>query len=234
MLLVRSYPSLMQRFGDKVGELLGGRGESQAWLAQQSGLSPSVISRVLRGSRGPTTEMITSVAGVFGVDPVHLVLGTDAEGKLADSAEWVRRGELADLTGRLANYEACIHDLERQVRDARKAEADEAKRRQDADATLCRTHLELQRAHADLADVRAQRRSVESELRRYRHGLTAAVAKVKELQVQLAAVATEVRANGRTGRLSVLLSGVAAIAGVATVAHFLTADDEATEEENDE
>ena len=224
----------MQRFGDKVGELLSGRGHSQAWLAQQSGLSPSVISRVLRGSRGPTTEMITSVAGVFGVDPVQFVLGTDAEDRLADSTEWVRRGELSELTGRLADYEARIHDLQRQVRDAGKAEADEAKRRQDADAALCRAHLELQRAQSDLAEVQAQRRSVESELRRYRHGLTAAVAKVKELQVQLAAVAAEVRTNGRTSRLSMLLSGVAAIAGVATVAHFLTVEDEATGEDDDE
>jgi len=224
----------MQHFGAKVADLLRERGENQAWLAQQSGLSPSVVSRVLRGARGPTTEVITSVAGVFGIDPIKLVLDTDAEDRLAESAEWVRRGELAEFTGKLANYEARIHDLERQVRDSQKSEAGESKRRQGAEAELCRAHLELQRAQADLAEERTQRQGVESELRRYRHGLTAAVAKVKELQVQLAAVADEVRVNGRTNRLSTLLSGIAAIAGMATVAHFLTRDESGGERDSDE
>jgi transcriptional regulator with XRE-family HTH domain len=223
----------VQRFRERVVDLLSRRGESQAWLAHQSGLSASVISRVLRGEREASPEVITSLAGVFGFDAAQLVLGTDAEARVGASADWVRRNDFEKLATKLAEYEARIHDLEDHVRHARESDARQAERRQQAETELCRAHLELQRTRSDLDEERAQRRTVERELRRYRHALAAAVARVTELQTQLAAVANEVRTTNRTSRLSALLSGVAAVAGVATLAHFLRREDEPEEGDDD-
>lgn len=98
--------------------MLESQGRSQTWLATTGGLSPSIVSRVLRGERNATPDVITTIARTIGVEPAHLVKGTDAEGRLAESAEWMRRSELVTVTHNLAQYEARLNDAESRLGEA--------------------------------------------------------------------------------------------------------------------
>lgn len=224
----------MERFGDKVKARLEQSGRNQAWLASQSGLAKSVVSRIVSGDRPATAEAITAVAGALGLDPGQLAAGTDAESRLAEASEWIRRGEFVAMAAKLAEYEARIHDLEQRLRYQEAAADRDSKRRSNAEAAAASAHLELTRSQHDLDACRAHTRELERDSRRHRDGLRRAVAEVSTLRQQLAAIADELRGQRVTQRTTTILAGVAAVAGVVTMAQFLRDTDDGDDDHDDE
>lgn len=208
-------------FAEKVKSLLSEANQSQAWLAKQAGIDSSVISRVMRGERGATPEVIISIAGVFGTDPSILVKGTDAESRFTESGEWVPKHVFMAVAQKLGDYEAQLNERDEQLRTAKVASARERTRKRELEAELSTTHFALQRSQNDLEDTRAHNVSLQSELRAHRQGLGRAVAEVTSLKAQLNALATELSSTKQSARTSTILAGVAAAAGVVTAAHFL-------------
>lgn len=219
---------------EKLKDLLAEVNQSQAWLAKQAGVDSSVISRVMRGERGATPEVIISVAGVFGMDPAILVKGTDAESRFTESGEWVPKHAFVSLAQNLGAYEARLNESAEQLRTAKEMIARERTRRHELEAELSSAHFALQRSNDDLEDTRAHNNSLQSELRAHRHGLARAVAEVTSLKAQLNALATELSSTKQSARTSTILAGVAAAAGVVTAAHFLMQDDDTGDDEDED
>lgn len=57
----------MNQLGNEIIKVLDGR--SQYWLARESGVGQSTISRLVRGKGKPTPETLEALARALGIDP---------------------------------------------------------------------------------------------------------------------------------------------------------------------
>lgn len=62
----------------RIEGLLRDADRNAAWLAQESGLQRSTITRILNNERMPTASTLSRIAPVFGLTLADLVAGTDA------------------------------------------------------------------------------------------------------------------------------------------------------------
>ncbi len=208
-------------FGQRLSELLETQGEhaSQAWLATRTGLDRSLISRVIRGERPPTAETLQCLATALGVDVAALVAGTDAETRLEEAADHVRRADYEAAVGKLIEYEGRVREVENRLRATEEALVSERETRKQAERAAAAAQQELEQAVAHVTALRAQSEAQARELVRYQHALARAVA-------QFDALKARIDETKNSSKAASVLAGIAAVTGVATIAHFL-GDDEA-------
>ena len=204
----------MIAFGKRLQECLEALQRTQVWLADEAGISTSVISRIMNGERSPTPAVIESLAPALGVEPLQLVFETDAESRYRASGELVRKEIYEAAARQVAEDQVLIAELERRLQSL-----------SDAHAELGRTHHELDRARRDVDELKTENKELKADVQRYRSGLSRAVAEYSTLQGQLKTLADELANTKKTSRASAILGAVGAFTGVITVAHFLSRDE---------
>jgi chromosome segregation ATPase len=155
---------------------------------------------------------------MLGVEPSHLVFGTDAEARYRASGELVKKEMYEAAARQVADDQVRIAELERRL-ESLPATVEE----------LGRTHHDLDCARRDLADLKAANKELRADVHRYQNGLAQAVAEYAALQSQLATLASELSSTSKASRASAILAAVGAVTGVVTVAHFLSKDEPPTE-----
>lgn len=183
---------------------------SQTWLAEEAGISTSFLSRLIRGDRNPTPAVIESLAPVLGIEPMHLVSGTDAEGRYLQSGELVKKEIYEAAARQLAANQVLIADLQERVKDLPLAHAQLGQTLRD---------LDLLRRDAD--DLRSDNKQLRQDLQKYRSALEQAVAEYSALQGQLKTLADELAGTKKSSRASAILAAVGAFTGAVTMTHFL-------------
>jgi transcriptional regulator with XRE-family HTH domain len=210
-------------FSKRLQELLRQRGldGSQAWLSERSGVDRSLISRIITGERPPTAETLQALAPALGVEVSALVAGTDAARRLSAVADHVRRSDYEEAVGKVIEYEAKIRDLEARRRslDDQLTRERETRRHAEQDANMARATAE--RSEQELLELREQHETQSSELSRHREALQRAISEFSTLKSRVTELERELGETKKSSRASALLAGVAAVTGVATLAHFL-------------
>lgn len=74
-----------ERFGDYLSRLIRQKGYTMRQLAIESGVHPSLVSRVLAGKRQPTVDFLWRVSRPLGADPQHLLLAAGKADRLPTS-----------------------------------------------------------------------------------------------------------------------------------------------------
>jgi transcriptional regulator with XRE-family HTH domain len=222
------FPSIVIAFREKLRACLGALEppRNQNWLAEQSGIPPSTISRILKGDRNATPEVIESLAPVLGMDPAYLVKGTDAEDRYVKSNDLVNRSMYDAVVGTLAEYEARVNDLEGKLRVLGEARAKDHEE-------LSRVHQALARAESDRDEVREENRRLTASNQDYRAGLSRAVKVIANLQADLKMLGDELATTKKSSRAAAILAGVAAFSGVVTLATYLNNNSEHSESDDD-
>jgi transcriptional regulator with XRE-family HTH domain len=215
-------------FGTRLLSLLEQREPplTQAWLADKAGLDRSLISRIVRGERSPTSEALQCLAPALGVEPAELVRGTDAEARLQEANHAIQQADYALAIQKIVEYESQKRELENQLNGLKETLAQEEKRRKSAEIVACEAHLERERAQRDLQSAHDSLHRQEQDLRRYQSGLSRAIAEVTSLRTQIRELGEELASTKKSSRAATILAGVAAVTGVATVAHFLSNNDD--------
>jgi len=204
------------RLAELLGQLQPRR--TQAWLADESGLSRSVVSRLLSGDRNPTLEHADCLAPVLGVDLAGLLRGTDAEARLQEARQWVRRKDLEQAIASLATYEGKLNDLEARVRDA--VTARDVARTRETEARQANESLKR-----ELRVERRRLRRAQREADRNRKLYAEAAAEISRLAGQIEELSGEVQVSGRSSRVGAALAAVAAAASMYTAARLAANDD---------
>lgn len=209
------------RFGERLHDLLERSGNSQAWLAERANLERSTISRLIRGDRNPTIETVQHLAAVLSIDIKDLVEGTDAEGRLGQTTDLVRRQDYDAAVQKLVEQEGRVKDLEFELRTARSAHEQERGARIKVTEDLSRVQFRLETTEQDLAAERSRTKELSEDLHQHRLALQKAVGEVSSLRGQLKDLAEEVQGTATSSRTAAILAGVAAAAGVVTAASYL-------------
>lgn len=215
-------------FGAKLASLLETHGISQASLSEKSGVDRSLISRMVRGDRKPSTETLRQLAPALAIDIAELVRGTDAEERLDGAIYSIEHDDYVAAMQRTIECEARNRELNAQLTSIRDALTHEEKRRVAAEIALSNAHMEQERARQDAKEAREHIQRQEQELRRYRKGISRAVAQVASLRAKLRAIDEELASTKKSARLAAILSGVAALTGAVTIAYFLGGSDSET------
>ncbi len=219
-------------FGQRLHTLLEGLQppRSQAWLAEITGLERSTISRLIKGERNPTQDTVQCLAPVLGMSIKELIQGTDAEARLQEASQLVRREDYEAVVQKLVEYEGRLNELEMKVRAERNArEQDEQRRKQaEQDLLVARRQVELEQRSLD--EVTATNTHLRTELSRYRAALHKAVAEISSQRAALEKMAEELKAVSKSNRTTNILAGIAAFTGVVTAASFLSSSDESSKD----
>lgn len=210
----------LERFGDRLQQRLEQVKQSQAWLADKSGLSTSVLSRLVRCDRLPKLEHVAAMAPVLGTSVDLLVAGTDAEAHIAAASQYVPREHYEAVHQQLVEYEGRKNDLEARLRQALDDVDREKTRRlatqSDLTEKLGQAHLDLDRARRDFAEAKEQNRH-------YQAALHQAASDVSVLKAKLQEVQAAVNDGTNSSRLAAALAGVAAIGAVTAAAYLARA-----------
>lgn len=209
-------------FGDRLHSLLELTGETQAWLADRSGLDRSLVSRLIKNDRLPTGDALRSLAPVLGIDLAEFVRGTNAEHRLDDAATAVRRADYEEALGTIIDFERKNRDLEARIRTLTETVKIEQLARQRAEKAAG----QVDSLQGQLAALRTESDAKSVEIVRYQHALGRAVAQFGALQRQLDDVRTELGESKSSARMASVLAGIAAVTGAASLAHFLSDDPE--------
>lgn len=212
-------------FGKRLHELLEKNGLSQAKLAERAGLERSTISRLIKGERAPTQETLKCLAPPLQVDVAQLVEGTDAADKLTEGASTVRRQDYEAVVQKMLEYGALVKDLELRLRTSSEAVSQGQLERSRTSTQLSEVQFKLENTERDLQMERQRSIDLNHEVRRYRTALQRAVADVSSLRGQLEEIAAELKGSVKSSRTATILAGVAALAGVVTVATYLANED---------
>lgn len=210
-------------FGERIQQLLDGLQppRKQAWLSKQSGLSAAVISRLLSGKRSPTLEHAEVMAPVFGLDVATLLRGTDAEARLQEVQNWVPRSHYDDAIKKMIEFESRNRELDEQLKERTDAfTLLEEKRREDTHRSE-KLQRELETATTALLLLEKKLERSEERSRRYYEALEEAVKRISQQNTQLHQLAEEAKKGNRSSTTAAVLAGVAAAAGVATVASLI-------------
>lgn len=206
-----------EKFGHRVQQLLDELGQPQAWLAEKSGLSTSVLSRLIRSDRPPTVEHVAAIAPVLGSSVDLLVAGTDAQARIAAASQYVPREHFEAAHRQLVEFEQQKNDLETRLRRAEEELQQERARsikvQRELTEQLGWAHQEVSRAKSDLAEGREQ-------LRHYGTALHQAASDVSVLKAKLTQVQAALSEGTGASRLAAAFAGVAAI-GAVTAATYL-------------
>lgn len=213
------------RFGERLHELLEKSGMSQARLAERAGVERSTISRLIKGDRAPTPETLKCLAPALQVDVGTLVEGTDAADKLTEGASTVRRQDYDAVVKKMLDYEERVKDLELRLHASSEAVSQWQMERSRASTQLSEVQFKLENTERDLQMERQRSTDLNYEVRRYRTALQRAVADVSSLRGQLEEIAAELKGSVKSSRTATILAGVAALAGVVTVATYLANED---------
>lgn len=214
---------------------------TQRWLAEESGLSTATISRLLSGRRHADVATIESLAPVLGVDPASLVRGTDAEARVAEASEWVRRREYEVAVERVRTLEAELRQsrTDLQLRDS-ELEV-ERRHRSDAEAQVHESMMKLSELQRECEIARQDKEVLgramtdfQSDLLRHRSALDLAANKIEELRGIIERLEGKLEELGRTSMATKVLAGVAAFTGVVTAATLLSASSPAEQKEEHE
>jgi transcriptional regulator with XRE-family HTH domain len=123
---------------------------NQTWLAEQSGLSTAVVSRLISGKRSPKLEHAESMAPVFGLDVAVLLRGTDAESRLQEVIDWVPRAHYEAAISKMIEFESRNRELEEQLRERNDALVLAEKKRNDEASHNRQLGNELEKATTSL------------------------------------------------------------------------------------
>lgn len=119
----------MMKLSGRVSNLLNRLGHRQVWLCKRSGISTSVLSRLLNGTRPFTASHILAIAPIFALSAKDLVDGTDCESLIVDGAEFsVRGSEHEAVRRKLLDCQQLVEELEQlyqQSQTALSAERDQ-------------------------------------------------------------------------------------------------------------
>lgn len=212
-------------FGKRLHSLMEQHGISQAKLADKAGVERSTISRLIKEQRNPTMDTLNCLAPVFGIDVHALVQGTDAEGRLDEEVSMVRRQDYDAVVQKMVECENKATDLERKLHSVEEGIEKGQEARTKAHIELCTMQFKVETAERDVALERQRNSELSQELKRYRDALQRAVADVSSLRGQLEEVAREMKDSAKSNRTAAILAGVAALAGVVTVATYLANDE---------
>lgn len=219
--------SYQERFCNRLQRLLQEADQNQAWLVEQTGLSSSVLSRLVRGDRLPTFEHLAAIAPVLGSSVDLLVAGTDAEARIAEASQFVPRAHYEAVHRQLIEDEWRKNELESQLRQTRAELEHEKAQRLDTQKELTdqlgQAHLKLERSDHDLDEARQQ-------LRRYQEALHQAACDVAVLKGKLQEVQAAVKDGTNASRLAAALAGVAAVGAVTAAAYLARTKSAATSE----
>jgi len=183
---------------------------TQAWVAEETGIPTSSISRLISGTRNPTPAVIESLAPVLGLEPGQLVAGTDAEARYLHSGDFVKKEIYEAAAQQLAVDQFQIAELQEQLAAF-----------PSVSSKLGETLRELDLVRRDASELRTDNKQLRSDMQRYRHALEQAVAAYSTLQGQLKTLADELSDTRKSSRASAILAAVGAFTGAVTVTHFL-------------
>lgn len=223
-------------FGDRLRDRLAALGENatQAWLAERSGVDRSLISRLVRNERPPTLDTLQALAPALEIDVAELVAGTDAEPRLSGGADHVRRSDYEAAVGKLIEYEAKTRDLHGQVRSLTENLESERRLRRLAEDGATTAERDLERSTMELKALKGQCDTHKAEVARYQVALQRALAQFSALKTRVEELQRELGQTKATGKLGAILSGIAAAAGVASLAFFFGGDaDSSADDEPD-
>lgn len=211
------------QFGDRLRELLAKDGgvRTQAWLATRSGIDRSLLSRLISNERPPTSETLFALAAALEIGLADLVAGTDAEGRLDSGKDYVRRSDYQEAIGKVIEYEVRIRDVEALSRSLEERFAKEQALRKTIEASVTKVEGERDLALTKLAASESACEAAKTEVARYRSALQRALTQFSALKVQVDELQKELGATKKSSKAGAMLSGVAAIASVATLAYFL-------------
>ncbi len=212
-------------FKDRLRELIEQHGLTQAKLADLAGVDRSTITRLVKGDRAPTMETLGYIAPVFKMKIPDMVNGTDAQARLTEGAAMVRRQDYDEAVKKMVEFELKVTDLERKLRSTETALASGQQDRAKNNADLCMLQFKWETAERDLQAERDRTAELNQDLRRHRDALRHAVGDVSSLRGQLEELAQELKDAAKSGRTTSILAGVAALAGVVTMASYLASDD---------
>jgi transcriptional regulator with XRE-family HTH domain len=229
-------PGDLVMFGDRLRDALHHRGAdaTQAWLSERSGVDRSLISRIVKNDRIPTLDTLQSLAPALGIDLRELVAGTNAESRLQEGADHVRRSDYEDLlqlnivySAKTRELEETVHQLEQSAQQQASAIEEERRGRRVAEAQRSDLEASCDRLAAQAAKANATVVAMRTELHRYKTALHRALAQFSALKVRVDELQRELGETRKTSKAGAILSGVAALAGVATLGYFLRDDDDA-------
>jgi transcriptional regulator with XRE-family HTH domain len=214
-------------FNERLGALLAERKAEggQAWLARVSGLEPSTISRLLRDKeRLPARETLEALAPALGTTVEVLVEGTTAAERLRSGPEFVSAEQFQHAVTTMLAFERRTNDAEAHLRDARQALNAELERTRAARADNDRLRSDLEDARANIRALEQERDNLKSALEDHRKALEKAVFDICQLQAHVGELKKLAEASKTSATTGALLAGIAAITGLATVAHYLSED----------
>jgi transcriptional regulator with XRE-family HTH domain len=213
------------KFGDRLHELLEQSGMSQAKLSDRAGVERSTISRIIKGERTASLETLKLLATALGKDVGQVVEGTDAADKLAEATTMVRRQDYQAAIQKMLEFEEKTQDLARKLRVVEDSLGKIDSERGKAGLELSGLQFKLETTERDLAVERQRNAEQTQELKRYRSALQRAVADVSSLRGQLEDLAQELKGAAKSSRTATILAGVAAVAGVVTMASYLATEE---------
>lgn len=188
---VKSAPSL-QRFGERLQSALEARGKSQSWLADECGLSASIVSRLVSGDREPKPEHVIGIASILACSIADLLDGTEQADLLIG---WVRVEEIKRVQERCAVAEQAAESLRAQLGGAT-ARADSLLR----SVEQLTKDLDVARSEAAHVGVlRESERAAHEQLRTAQDGLRACALTIRRLESNNAAIEAEAM-NARRSR----------------------------------
>lgn len=216
-------PPEKQPFGQRLRSLLGQLEPSRnaAWLAEQSGLSRSTISRLIKGDRNPTLDTAQCLAPVLGVEVEQLLQGTDAEERLGEPTRFILRDHYDQVVHKLVEYEGAASEARRQLEDCRRSCQESKDAQRTLNQRLRAKERELAAAITDRDFARGRAELLDRDLRRHRVALHKAVAEVGLLREKVAELARQVHQTKSAANLGRILAGVGAATGLFTVASLL-------------
>ncbi|HEY1697861.1 MAG TPA: helix-turn-helix transcriptional regulator [Polyangiaceae bacterium] len=209
-------------FSERLGTLLAERKPEggQAWLAKVSGLEPSTISRLLRG-RLPARETLEVLAPALGVTIEALVEGTTAAERLRSGPEFVDSEQFQHAVTTMLDFERKANDALSHLRDAKQELLQEAARGGAARAEVGHLRRELDAERVRANALEQERDRLKTDVEQHQQALQKAVADICQLQAHIGELKKIAESSKSTARATVALAGIAAITGLATMAHYL-------------
>ena len=209
--------------GARIAQLLQGLHKTGSWLAETAGLERSTVQRAIKGTRQPTVDTLAVIAPALGVTLAQLVAGTDAAARIKDAEELIPRRHYDAAVREVLTYEARANEAVRRARELEEVLGQERSRTRTARAEAEGLRGEFGRLEAERNAALRTAAASEHDARRYREGLAQAVKDVAHLREQLRELGQAVEESRRTGRVTAILAGAAA---VASVAQYLRGDAE--------
>ncbi len=214
----------------RIRDLLTARRWSQAQLAEASGLQPSVVSRLLAGSRPWKQEHIARIAAALSTSPEELTKGIDASleltGPLAEhfvatltKDHGTLVGENERLTEELAATKQQLRKLVEEREELRSSDEREQRLRTTAESELRAARHQQNELENQNRTLRRERAVLMADLDGVRQQLNiawASHANATEIANRNYAIATDLQAKLSTA------TGVAAVTGLVGLAMVLS------------